>query len=388
MPVNKISKIFGMAILGIAVFALSFLAASFYLRVGDLRKLSFDSIKNDIPKLFIVESGSMEPAIKTGSIVITEPSDSYAQNDVISFKQGKNVVTHRIMYRTFPDGVNAPAVYQTAGDANEDFDAFEVKQEQVIGKVVYDIPYLGYVANFAKQPYGFILLVIVPATIVIYEELKNLISQIYKGFTSLIKKRKKKHGEVLEKKEKRTRGMTVLSKSSVLIPVLGAILVLTGLASSFFSDLEKSSSNIMGAADSFPQTALLENKRVSDGSWAIIADDTYGNLKYDPISPTFNYEFSGNGLIVSKEYCLIYYADPGLGDGMTHATGFLIDEGTTDGAGKLALSGSKDIGTDLPNIDDKNYPTGAKVWLIPCSNYDTANHRVYPWAPNNTDWLF
>src|SRR3989344_9540064 len=77
-----------------------------------------------LPKAYIVQSGSMEPAIKTGSIVISYPSNSYSEGDVVTFSKSvgaKNLITHRIEARFFPDGVDKAPTYLTSGDANEDF---------------------------------------------------------------------------------------------------------------------------------------------------------------------------------------------------------------------------------------------------------------------------
>ncbi|OGM59419.1 signal peptidase I, partial [Candidatus Woesebacteria bacterium RIFCSPLOWO2_01_FULL_39_10] len=131
------------------------------------------------PRTYLVQSGSMEPAIKTGSIVITLPSSVYSQGEVITFsKNSKNIVTHRIQAKLYPEGASSSPVYKTAGDANENFDNWEVNNSDIIGKVVFSVPYVGYVADFAKKPQGFILLVIIPATIIIYEELKNIIREL------------------------------------------------------------------------------------------------------------------------------------------------------------------------------------------------------------------
>src|SRR3989344_3306207 len=76
------------------------------------------------PKAYIVQSGSMEPAIKTGSIVISYPSNSYSEGDVVTFSKSvgaKNLITHRVEARFFPDGVDKAPTYLTSGDANEDF---------------------------------------------------------------------------------------------------------------------------------------------------------------------------------------------------------------------------------------------------------------------------
>src|SRR3989344_1983440 len=84
-------------------------------------------IKGNI-QLKIVKSGSMEPSIKTGSVVIIKPSSNYAVGDVVTFgKDTKTDIptTHRIVSSRAQDGV---IMFTTKGDANEDKDANEIRQ--------------------------------------------------------------------------------------------------------------------------------------------------------------------------------------------------------------------------------------------------------------------
>jgi len=53
-----------------------------------------------------------------------------------------------------------------------------VRKENIIGKVIAVIPYIGYLAHFVRTPIGFILLIVIPATIIIILEIKNLTKEI------------------------------------------------------------------------------------------------------------------------------------------------------------------------------------------------------------------
>lgn len=130
--------------------------------------IHFDYISPVYP--YVVMSGSMEPAIMTGSIVLVNPKDvDYAPGDVVTFDTGSGAVTHRIVE---VEGAGSTVGYITQGDANRTPDQIAVMPEQIIGEAIMTVPYVGYVAGWAKTPHGFILMVIVPATIIIYEELK------------------------------------------------------------------------------------------------------------------------------------------------------------------------------------------------------------------------
>lgn len=204
---------------------------------------------------FIVQSGSMEPVIKTGSLVFTYPQDYYAPGDIVTFEvEGKKeTVTHRINFKTYEGSFVSPT-YITSGDANEDLDTWRVKDGDIKGKVVFSAPYAGYLANFAKTPQGFIMLVIVPATIIIYEEIKNVLGQIIAFFAKGFKKRKR-----TEKKEIDAVNLGWLKVFAVL-PVFGAVLVLAAFSGSFFSDIEKVAGNVLRAKNTFPTSDNGQNE--------------------------------------------------------------------------------------------------------------------------------
>lgn len=103
----------------------------------------------------IVKSGSMEPTIHTGSLVISVPADTYQVGDIITFEVPRSgVYLHRIVYVADIDG---ETFFVTQGDALGMPDPYPVPPDGVDGKVEVVLPYLGYVA----LPGFFILLVVV-----------------------------------------------------------------------------------------------------------------------------------------------------------------------------------------------------------------------------------
>ncbi len=127
----------------------------------------------------IVLSGSMEPAIPVGSVVIVKPTvASYKIGDIITFgkdKKGEIPTTHRIVEMRVDNGT---MVYVTKGDANNDRDADEVREDEIIGKVLVDLPYVGYVIALARKPLGMVFLIIIPALIVIGDEVKKILAEV------------------------------------------------------------------------------------------------------------------------------------------------------------------------------------------------------------------
>jgi len=129
----------------------------------------------------------------------------------------------------------------------------------------------------------------------------------------------------------------------------------------------------------------LENKNPT--TWdPVLSDDIGGTLTYNTSGSTFDYNFAGKVPQVSTGYCLIYYADPWPGDGMTHNTGMDIECKASDGSGDLTLAGNAELNTDLPNLDDQNHPGGAKLQVVLESDYDKSSHKMTGWNP--TKYLF
>ena len=138
-------------------------------------------------KIKVVLSGSMEPAIHTGSVVVIKPTDLYKVGDIITFgKDTKKDIptTHRIVETRAVEG---ETLFVTKGDANNGTDASEVKESAVAGKVLFSVPYAGYLIDFARKPLGFILLITIPAGCIvidegrkIWKEVKSIKSKVHK----------------------------------------------------------------------------------------------------------------------------------------------------------------------------------------------------------------
>lgn len=146
-------------------------------------------------KILVVQSGSMEPAIHTGSVVVVLPEKSYAEGDAITFKgkSGKlDSITHRIV-KVADSGQGK--VYTTKGDANNANDTDTVLPDKVIGKVLFSVPYFGYAVAAAKTKYGFLAIVIIPSALIIGDEFKKIIDELKKS------KKKKEESSLAENDE-------------------------------------------------------------------------------------------------------------------------------------------------------------------------------------------
>jgi len=133
-------------------------------------------------------SGSMEPSIPVGGLIIVKPANEYKQNDVITFSstQKKNdYTTHRINQVR---GGGESKSYTTKGDANENPDFENVSEDRIVGKLIYSIPIVGYILWFVKTLPGLIIIILIPALIIIYDE----VDKIKKEFKQIKDKGSKK----------------------------------------------------------------------------------------------------------------------------------------------------------------------------------------------------
>lgn len=128
-------------------------------------------------RLYSVRSGSMRPSLSMGSLVAVRPAAEYARGDIVTYRvEGKagETITHRIVEKK-TDGQTA---YITKGDANEDADSEPVPEGSLVGKVVWSMPLIGYPVAAAQSKQGFIFLIVIPATIIIYSEAVAIIHEI------------------------------------------------------------------------------------------------------------------------------------------------------------------------------------------------------------------
>jgi len=131
-------------------------------------------------KFMVVQSGSMEPAIKMGSVVMIKPANDYKIGDIITFGEVtriKSPTTHRIYDMKVIEG---KPIYITRGDANNAPDQKEIQKRDILGKVLLNVPYLGFAIDFAKKPIGFILIIGIPAAVIVSDEIKKIIKEIKK----------------------------------------------------------------------------------------------------------------------------------------------------------------------------------------------------------------
>jgi len=127
-------------------------------------------------KSLIVQSGSMEPSIMTGDVILVAKSLDYRINDVITFNDYEgSITTHRIAGIT---AQNSDVLFATKGDANREQDSENIPQDQIIGKVILTVPKLGYFISFVRSGTGMIIFIIVPAMLIVFDEIFKIINTV------------------------------------------------------------------------------------------------------------------------------------------------------------------------------------------------------------------
>ncbi len=123
-------------------------------------------------KAYIVTTDSMQPSINAGDIVIVKngKKDKIGQGDVITFNQNDEVITHRVI-KNITEENNVE--YITKGDNNNTEDTFKVKYDDVIGKMVITIPYLGKIISILDNKIIILILLLVILIIIFIKIEKN-----------------------------------------------------------------------------------------------------------------------------------------------------------------------------------------------------------------------
>ena len=126
--------------------------------------------KSTIPSVFgfsplTVLTGSMEPEIYPGDMVVIHRESDYAVGDTVTYvvSGGTSSVTHKIVREYVQDGVT---YYITKGTNNNTEDAMPVAKSQVAGKVVLVIPGLGTFLEWLKTPSGIFLILLFACIVV------------------------------------------------------------------------------------------------------------------------------------------------------------------------------------------------------------------------------
>ncbi|MGE3857476.1 MAG: signal peptidase I [Dehalococcoidia bacterium] len=119
---------------------------------------------------FIIDGGSMRPAVPAGALVVAKRVDPAAvqPGDIITFRHSTSPdtpVTHRVVkVLREADGTTN---LLTKGDANSTADPEPVATDLPVSRMVYSLPYAGYVLEFSRTTAGKGTLIVVPALLLL-----------------------------------------------------------------------------------------------------------------------------------------------------------------------------------------------------------------------------
>jgi signal peptidase len=125
---------------------------------------------------FAVLSGSMEPVLSTGDIVVEEtvrPRDVRV-GDIVTFndpQQRGRRITHRVRSVHIERG---RARFVTKGDANDSTETWATDANGRLGRVTYRIPLIGYGIARLNGPGAKLVLVMIPALLLAVLELVRI----------------------------------------------------------------------------------------------------------------------------------------------------------------------------------------------------------------------
>ena len=115
--------------------------------------------------LYSVRSESMVPTLSVGELVVVQEvaPEAISVGDVITVKLASGAtVTHRVVAIVETDG---PPMFQTRGDANGGPDPVNVTSDQVVGRLAWHLPFVGFLLAMLSMPTGLAALFSVGATL-------------------------------------------------------------------------------------------------------------------------------------------------------------------------------------------------------------------------------
>ena len=111
-----------------------------------------------------VLTGSMRPGIQPGDMVIDQPihPSQIRVGDIVTFQdpEGDRTITHRVRKVNIGEG---QAHVVTRGDANDTVERWQIPLTGQVGRVVYQVPKIGYPVTWSHTRDGRLAMVSLPA---------------------------------------------------------------------------------------------------------------------------------------------------------------------------------------------------------------------------------
>lgn len=154
---------------------------------------------------FRVVTGSMEPTIHVGALMLTHETDitEIEKNDIVCFRSQDSqiwgsIVTHRVVdIMELEDG---SILLETKGDANTVADGYYVKESNLVGKVIWytgDDSTLASIFSFFTSEVGFLACIVFPGLLLMGLIFKDSVGNIRAELDQLLQE-----AEAREEKER------------------------------------------------------------------------------------------------------------------------------------------------------------------------------------------
>lgn len=141
-------------------------------------------------RAYVITTDSMKPNLNIGDIIIIQKTknDDLNVKDIVTYRISIDTerITHRIVDKTND-------IYITKGDNNKLEDKIIVKYENIEGKVIFKIPFIGKIFLRAENLFYVIFLSIIILTIYLYN--RRLLNK------SKIRREKKKYADLLREEQ-------------------------------------------------------------------------------------------------------------------------------------------------------------------------------------------
>lgn len=158
-------------------------------------------------QIFRVSSGSMEPELMIGDVIIVKEADvqDIQKGDIVTYKgeEGEfrdKFITHKMIED--PLLVDGKYVFHSQGIYEGAVPDPEWHEDQLLGEYVCTVPYIDSVYNFFLKPYGLITFVLIIIVLFGYELISLIVS--YKTLDEIDEEEERAEKERSKKKKNQT----------------------------------------------------------------------------------------------------------------------------------------------------------------------------------------
>lgn len=156
-------------------------------------------------RIYRVISGSMQPALQIGDVIIIKKANNYAEKDIITYDNGLTTITHRIKF------INGDEII-TEGDANDAPDK-PITKDRILGKYFFRISTFSVFSIMLTGKTIYLIMVLVLVAILLFaisDRVTRNLEYRRNNFKKVIKEKENK--EQKKKMPKKKDEMEILAE--------------------------------------------------------------------------------------------------------------------------------------------------------------------------------